>query len=117
MQVSLISKTMHGKDIATIIHNKKEGWIPTVDDYRLIKFSKIVIHQVPTIRDWGITTSTVRFLLSFNNKKYNFAYYDLISSFHNIFFFQNDNYKHIWWIRLEPSILEYKKDLPMWFYY
>ncbi|KAL3533190.1 hypothetical protein ACH5RR_006711 [Cinchona calisaya] len=80
--------------------------------------SKMFIKRVPSSEEWSSHPSDVHYFRSFfNNSDYAFNYWDLMTAFTNVLYYNSPpDYKYTWWIRMDSSILENKTFLPMWFY-
>lgn len=82
---------------------------------KLISFSKIIIKQIISVENWGISPLKDRELLHPETRtpiRYN--YWDYVNAFHKTFLFENQNYKHSWFIKICSKV--YESEIPIWFY-
>ncbi|KAG5599204.1 hypothetical protein H5410_030574 [Solanum commersonii] len=74
---------------------------------KVYNFSKIIIKQVIYVKDWGISTMKER-MISLNNTRMNFAYWDYIQAFVKVLYYNNDKHKHTWFIKVCTSYFQSK---------
>ncbi|KAG5580642.1 hypothetical protein H5410_051269 [Solanum commersonii] len=75
-------------------------------------FSKIIIKQVITIEDWGISSMKER-QISLNKIPTSFTYWDYINVFNKVLYYNNERHKHTWFIKVCAKI--FAQALPNWF--
>ncbi|KAK4716265.1 hypothetical protein R3W88_014603 [Solanum pinnatisectum] len=75
-------------------------------------FSKMIIKQIISIEDWGISSIKER-QISLNKVPTNFTYWDYINAFSKVLYYNNERHKHIWFIKVCGKI--FSKPIPNWF--
>ncbi|KAG5585087.1 hypothetical protein H5410_045521, partial [Solanum commersonii] len=75
-------------------------------------FSKMIIKQIISIEDWGISLMTER---QFSLKKFSmkFTYWDYIQTFNKVLHYNNERHKHTWFIKVCAKI--FANPIPNWF--
>lgn len=81
-------------------------------DENVYNFSKIIIKQIISVEDWGISTMKER-QISLNKNKMNFTYWDYIQAFEKVLYYNNDRHKHTWFIKVCAKI--FTSAIPNWF--
>ncbi|KAG5629733.1 hypothetical protein H5410_001450 [Solanum commersonii] len=79
-------------------------------------FSKMIIKQIISVEDWGISTMKERHI-SLNKIAMSFTYWNYIQAFDKVLYYNNKRYKHTWWsyhgpiikILLDPFFKLYKE--------
>ncbi|KAG5579482.1 hypothetical protein H5410_050109 [Solanum commersonii] len=66
-------------------------------------FSKMIIKQIISIEDWGISSMKER-QISLNKIPTNFTYWDYINAFSKVLYYNNERHKHIWFIKVCAKI-------------
>lgn len=79
----------------------------------IYNFSKIIIKQLITAEEWGISPFVEKSFTSSNNVTIKYNYWDYIQAFDNVFFCQNDKKKHTWMIKVCDRV--YNSEIPNWF--
>ncbi|WMV58632.1 hypothetical protein MTR67_052017 [Solanum verrucosum] len=75
-------------------------------------FSKMIIKQIISIEDWGISSMKER-QISLNKIPTNFTYWDYINAFSKVFYYNNERHKHTWFIKVCAKI--FVDPIPNWF--
>ena len=75
-------------------------------------YSKATILQILFPEDWGLSTLKCREYPQ-GNGKISYTYWDYIQAFYKVFYFENKQKKHSWWIKVNPEI--FQKGVPSWF--
>ncbi|KAG5571212.1 hypothetical protein H5410_060978 [Solanum commersonii] len=74
---------------------------------KVYNFSKIIIKQIISVEDWGMSTMKER-QISLNNTRMNFMYWDHIQAFDKVLYYNNDKHKHTWfikeWTKVSPDL-------------
>ncbi|KAG5629997.1 hypothetical protein H5410_001714 [Solanum commersonii] len=65
-------------------------------------FSKMIIKQIISIKDWGISSMEER-QINLNKIPTNFTYWDYINSFSKVLYYNNERHKHTWFIKVKIS--------------
>ncbi|WMV59383.1 hypothetical protein MTR67_052768 [Solanum verrucosum] len=76
-------------------------------------FSKMIIKQIISIEDWGISSMTER-LFSLNKVSMKFKYWDYIQAFNKVLHYNNERHKHTWFIKVCAKI--FTNNIPNWFF-
>ncbi|KAG5600013.1 hypothetical protein H5410_031383 [Solanum commersonii] len=66
-------------------------------------FSKMIIKQIISVEDWGISTMKER-QISLNKIATSFTYWDYIHAFDKVLYYNNDRHKHTWFIKICAKI-------------
>lgn len=78
-------------------------------------FSKVIIKQIISAEDWGISTLKEReYYLPDQKVSIKFNYWDYVEAFNKAFLYQNPMKKHTWFFKFCQNI--YKKEIPNWLY-
>jgi len=75
-------------------------------------FSKMIIKQIISIEDWGISSMKER-QISLNKIPTNFTYWDYINAFSKVLYYNNERHKHTWFIKVCAKI--FVDPIPNWF--
>ncbi|WMV13409.1 hypothetical protein MTR67_006794 [Solanum verrucosum] len=75
-------------------------------------FSKIIIKQIISIEDWGISSMKER-QISLNKVPTSFTYWDYIDAFSKVLYNSNERHKHTWFIKVCAKI--FIEPIPNWF--
>ncbi|WMV25422.1 hypothetical protein MTR67_018807 [Solanum verrucosum] len=75
-------------------------------------FSKMIIKQIISIEDWGISSMKER-QISLNKILTNFTYWDYIKAFSKVLYYNNERHKHTWFIKVCAKI--FVDPIPNWF--
>ncbi|KAG5610322.1 hypothetical protein H5410_021603 [Solanum commersonii] len=75
-------------------------------------FSKMIIKQIISIEDWGISSMKER-KISLNKIPTNFTYWDYINTFSKVLYYNNERHKHTWFIKVCAKI--FVDPIPNWF--
>jgi len=75
-------------------------------------FSKMIIKQIISVEDWGISTMKER-QISLNKVSMNFTYWDYIHAFDKVLIYNNERHKHTWFIKVCAKI--FAEPIPNWF--
>ncbi|KAG5588632.1 hypothetical protein H5410_049066 [Solanum commersonii] len=75
-------------------------------------FSKMIIKQVISIEDWGISSMKER-QMSLNKILTNFTYWNYIHAFSKVLCYNNERHKHSWFVKVCSKIFE--GPIPNWF--
>ncbi|KAG5570685.1 hypothetical protein H5410_060451 [Solanum commersonii] len=66
-------------------------------------FSKMIIKQIISIEDWGISSMKER-QISLNKVPTCFTYLDYIKAFSKVLYYNNERHKHSWFIKICAKI-------------
>ncbi|KAG5610522.1 hypothetical protein H5410_021803 [Solanum commersonii] len=66
-------------------------------------FSKIIIKQIISVEDGGMSTMKER-QVNLNNTRMSFTYWDYIKAFDKVLYYNNDKHKHTWFIKVCAKI-------------
>ncbi|KAG5594894.1 hypothetical protein H5410_036126 [Solanum commersonii] len=69
----------------------------------IYNFSKMIIKQIISIEDWGISSMKERHI-SLNKIPTNFTYWDYINAFNKVLYYNNERHKHTWFIKVCAKI-------------
>ncbi|KAG5580637.1 hypothetical protein H5410_051264 [Solanum commersonii] len=90
--------------------------IPEISGYNtsenIYNFSKMIIKQIISVEDWGISTMKER-QISLNKVSMNFTYWDYIHAFDKVLIYNNERHKHTWFIKVCAKI--FAEPIPNWF--
>ncbi|KAG5590103.1 hypothetical protein H5410_040617 [Solanum commersonii] len=75
-------------------------------------FSKMIIKQIISIEDWGISSMKER-QISLNKVPTNFTYWDYITAFSKVLYYNNERHKHTWFVKVCSKIFD--ESIPNWF--
>ncbi|KAG5571101.1 hypothetical protein H5410_060867, partial [Solanum commersonii] len=75
-------------------------------------FSKMIIKQIISVEDWGISTVKER-QISLNIIAMSFTHWDYIQAFDKVLYYNNDRQKHTWFIKVCANI--FAGSIPNWF--
>ncbi|KAG5621090.1 hypothetical protein H5410_006308 [Solanum commersonii] len=75
-------------------------------------FSKMIIKQIISIEDWGISSMKER-QINLNKIPTNFTYWDYINTFSKVLYYNNERHKHTWFIKVSANI--FIDPIPNWF--
>ncbi|KAG5619574.1 hypothetical protein H5410_004792 [Solanum commersonii] len=78
----------------------------------IYNFSKMIIKQVISVEDWGISIMKER-QISLNKVSMNFTYWDCIHAFDKVLIYNNEIHKHTWFIKVCAKI--FVEQIPNWF--
>ncbi|KAG5615884.1 hypothetical protein H5410_015708 [Solanum commersonii] len=76
-------------------------------------FSKIIIKQIISVEDWGMSAMKER-QISLNNTRMNFTYWDYIQAFDKVLYYNNDKHKHTLFVNVCAKI--FAEPIPNWFF-
>ncbi|KAG5599218.1 hypothetical protein H5410_030588 [Solanum commersonii] len=77
-------------------------------------FSKMIIKQIISVEDWGISTMEER-QISLNKVSMSFTYLDYIHTFDKVLYYNNERHKDTWFIKNIVKILA--EPIPNWWSY
>ncbi|KAG5572429.1 hypothetical protein H5410_062195 [Solanum commersonii] len=72
----------------------------------------MIIKQIISIEDWGISSMKDR-QISLNKVHTSFTYWDFISAFSKVLYYNNERHKHTWFIKACAKI--FADSIPNWF--
>lgn len=75
-------------------------------------FSKMIIKQIVSIEEWGISSMTER-EFSLNKVTMKFTYWDYIQAFNTVLCYNNERHKYTWFIKICAKI--FVNPIPNWF--
>lgn len=87
----------------------------TDQNSNIYNFSKVLIKQVITAEEWGLSTLKEKEFIHPTQKiTLKYTYWDYIDSFYKTFLYINPKKKHSWFFKVCPKV--YNKTLPNWFF-
>ncbi|KAG5579890.1 hypothetical protein H5410_050517 [Solanum commersonii] len=75
-------------------------------------FSKMIIKQIISIEDWGISSMTER-QFSLDKVSMKFTYWDYIQTFNKALYYNSERHTHTWFIKVCTKI--FANPIPNWF--
>ncbi|KAL3812980.1 hypothetical protein ACJIZ3_014248 [Penstemon smallii] len=86
----------------------------TSNDQKSYTFSKIIVKKIFSYQEWGLSTFKEKdYIFSEKNISIKFNYWDYISAFDKVLYYQNTKKKHTWFIKICGEV--YKSPIPNWF--